>query len=194
MEYEIVKYVIQIQDMGKCSYVLIDRDEKEGRIEKSCPHETWEGSNKFCIFHDPSLDKDRDLFIQKLEEQMQIETEIHSFVGYIFPENWNYFKNYKFKIPVDFNGAIFQNASFRNATFQKDADFRETTFRDLTMNGTVFKENLDFKPKQVKNLDLRNSKFFFMGMITTSLKMAKFHNSFLKKCFLHRLSMAQKNL
>jgi len=343
--------------MGKCSYIWKEKDEKLIKsIKKSCSYETWEGSDEFCIFHDPSSNKDRDLFIQKLEEQIQSETEKHSFHGCIFPKNWDYFKNYEFKINVDFRKTTFQDADFSEATFQ-DADFSEATFKDanfwkatfkdanfiwikfydaffrgatfqnayflvatfwdadfseatfqnayftgatfkdtyfketafqenadfskaifqengdftettfqnanfseatfqayadfnkaafkdayfegatfqgdadfsgaifegiasfmsanfqriasfakaifqknayfegttfqntdfsqaifhdLTMNETVFRENLEFKPKQVKNFNLRNSKFFFMGTITADLKMARFYSSFIK--------------
>ena len=61
--------------MGKCSYTWKEWDKEQGRIERSCPHDTWEGSDEFCIFHDPSPYKDRDLFIEKLKEQMESEKE-----------------------------------------------------------------------------------------------------------------------
>ena len=44
--------------MGRCSYTWKELDQ-----EKRCQKETWEGSDEYCIFHDPSPEKDVDLFI-----------------------------------------------------------------------------------------------------------------------------------
>ena len=72
--------------MGTCSYTWLEWDlEKGAFVEKRCQEETWEGSDEFCIFHDPSPEKDVDLFKEKLEEQIESETEKHNFTGYCFP-------------------------------------------------------------------------------------------------------------
>jgi hypothetical protein len=124
-----------IASMGKCSYTW-----KEQNQRKRCLEETWGTSDKFCIFHDFSLEKDVDLFKEKLEEQMESETEKHNFIGYYFPENWD-FSWKEFKIDADFTGATFQGtANFAEATFQGTAYFWRTTFQDAYFWRTTFQD------------------------------------------------------
>jgi len=47
---------------------------------------------------------------------MESETEIHKFIGYCFPVNWD-FSRKEFEIYADFGGATFQDADFNKATF-----------------------------------------------------------------------------
>jgi len=123
--------------MGMCSYTWKERDPGKGWIEKRCQKETWGDSDEFCIFHDPSPEKDVDLFKEKLEEQMKSETERHNFVGYYFPVNWD-FSGKEFEITADFSRATFQGtAYFIGATFQ-DADFSRATFQDADFSRATF--------------------------------------------------------
>lgn len=147
--------------MGKCSYTWEEWDDEKGRIERSCPHDTWEGSDEFCIFHDPSPDKDRNLFIEKLKEQMKSENEKHSFIGYVFPEDWDYFKNYEFKINTCFEKSIFQeNAYFTKATFQKNTYFYDTTFHgDADFRKANFQEDAYFKEVTFQDVNFKEAVF-----------------------------------
>ncbi|MGD2251182.1 MAG: pentapeptide repeat-containing protein [Candidatus Methanofastidiosia archaeon] len=139
--------------MGRCSYTWKEWDSEKGEyVEKQCQKETWEGSDEFCIFHDPSPDKDVDLFRKKLEEQMESETKKYNFIGYYFPGSWD-FSSQEFEIDANFSGAIFQNADFRGATFQdanfekatfQDANFREATFQDANFWEATFRGTADF--------------------------------------------------
>ena len=176
--------------MGMCSYTWKERDPGKGWIEKRCQKETWGDSDEFCIFHDPSPEKDVDLFKEKLEEQMKSETERHNFVGYYFPVNWD-FSGKEFEITADFSRATFQGtADFRIATFQ-DANFSRATFQDAYFIGATFqdayfraitvKESFNFNPEEVSGIiDLQESKFFFSGFITINLEKAKFHHAHLQ--------------
>ena len=134
--------------MSTCSHTWKEWDGEKGDwIKKGCQKEIWEGSDEFCIFHDPSPEKDVDLFKEKLEEQMESETERHNFIGYYFPENWD-FSRKEFKINARFWGATFQGtAYFSEATFQdadfwgaifQDAYFSEATFQDAYFEGATF--------------------------------------------------------
>ena len=166
--------------MGKCSYTWEEWDKEKGRIESSCPHDTWEGSDEFCIFHDSSPDKDRDLFIEKLREQMESENEKHSFIGYVFPEDWDYFKNYEFKINTCFEKSIFQENAyftkatfqgkvyFKEATFQGNVYFKEATFQDADFKGATFQGYANFIGTKFKDADFYGAIFQnvdFMGVI-----------------------------
>jgi uncharacterized protein YjbI with pentapeptide repeats len=131
--------------MGRCSYTWEGRDEeKDGYVEKRCQKDTWKGSDEYCIFHDPSLGKDVDLFKEKLEEQMHSETERHNFSGYYFPKNWD-FSGKKFEIDTDFKRATFQGtADFRKATFQDSANFSDADFQDAIFNRATFQDTANF--------------------------------------------------
>ncbi|KYK27827.1 MAG: hypothetical protein AYK19_21195 [Theionarchaea archaeon DG-70-1] len=71
--------------MSRCSYTWKEWDEETGEyIEGQCPEKIWLGSEEYCIFHDPSLDKDTELFEQKLKEKL-VKKDFN-FRGYFFPE------------------------------------------------------------------------------------------------------------
>ena len=55
-----------------------------GFERKKCPEKIWSGSKEYCIFHDPSPEKDSELFGKKLNEKL--ETKDYDFKGYFFPE------------------------------------------------------------------------------------------------------------
>ncbi len=118
--------------MSMCLYAWREWDEERKEYdEKRCTKETWEDSDRFCIFHDPSPEKSVDLFREKLEEQMKSETEEHDFIGYCFPVGWD-FSGMELKIDVSFNGATFQGAAdFAGMEFEGNVDFREATFQDV---------------------------------------------------------------
>ena len=131
--------------MGRCSYTWEEWDiEKHENVTKCCQKETWKGSDEFCIFHDPSPEKDVDLFKEMLEEQIQSEAVRHNFIGYHFPEKWD-FSRKEFRIDADFRGATFQDAHFEGATFQ-DALFWEATFQgNAFFLGAIFQGNALFE-------------------------------------------------
>jgi uncharacterized protein YjbI with pentapeptide repeats len=137
--------------MGKCVYTW------EKWYQKNCQYETWEKSDKFCIFHDPSPEKDINLFKEKLKKQMDLDRKEHSFVGFVFPGDWDYFKNYKFEINCNFSKAVFQgNVNFDLTTFEGKTNFNEVTFqKNVTFNLVNFQNASFFKTKfkQVTNFD-----------------------------------------
>ena len=111
--------------MSRCSYTWKEWDEEKGEyIEGQCPEKIWLGSEEYCIFYDPSLDKDTELFEQKLKEKL-VKKDFN-FRGYFFPE-WAIFENIEFEEAVD----------FYEATFQKDAAFYEATFQSANFSGAT---------------------------------------------------------
>ena len=119
-------------------------------MKKQCPEETWEGSEEYCIFHDPSPEKDAGLFRQKLEKKL--EKKDLNFRGYCFPEFIDFedtefeglagFRGANFRKGADFNGANFRKgADFNGANFREGADFSRTTFQEYAgFGGAIFQE------------------------------------------------------
>ncbi|MBU7025489.1 MAG: pentapeptide repeat-containing protein [Theionarchaea archaeon] len=124
--------------MGKCSYTAWH--------ELKCPEPTWKGSEEYCIFHDPSLEKDIELFKQKLIEKLSKKD--YEFRGYYFPKEVDFsyrgfeedanFSEATFQ-NAEFEGATFQNANFNRATFQ-DANFSEATFQNASFSRATFQD------------------------------------------------------
>ncbi|MBU7046786.1 MAG: pentapeptide repeat-containing protein [Theionarchaea archaeon] len=142
--------------MGPCSYTWEEWDREKGSFERQCQKNTWEGSEQYCIFHDPSPDKDPELFRQKMEEQLT--GEYYNFRGYYFPIDWD-FKNIKFDKSADFRKATFQNTDFRYVTFQ-NAYFNGTTFRGHTdFGGVDIQECVEFIGATFQNADFSGANF-----------------------------------
>ncbi len=161
--------------MGMCSYTWKELDEEKGEFtRKRCPEERWEGSDKFCVFHDSSTDKDIEFFKQKMEGKTDC-----NFRGYFFPGRWSFrnkkfrensnFRGATFKGTSDFSGATFKNVDFRGATFkdvdfrktsfQGNADFRGATFKDAYFSGVTFKGNVIFRGATFKDADFSGVTF-----------------------------------
>lgn len=129
--------------MGNCSYTWEELDEeKGGLVEKRCPEEIWKGSDKFCIFHDPSPEKDTELFQQKLKEKLSKKN--YNFAGNCFPEEAD-FGNIEFKDNAHFGEATFLGVYFGGATFQGDADFSGATFQDAEFGEAIFKSAIFYE-------------------------------------------------
>jgi hypothetical protein len=90
-----------------------------------------------------------------------------------------------------FNEAIFQkNAKFNETnskgymafaktTFQK-GEFKDAIFQKVSSIGAVIERSLHFAPKQVNELDFRNTEFLFRAHITADLTQARFHHAHLQ--------------
>jgi uncharacterized protein YjbI with pentapeptide repeats len=147
--------------MGKCSYRWIEWDQEENRIvEKHCQNEIWEGSSEYCIFHDSSPKKDVELFKEKLDEQIQYETEKHNFKGYSFPGNWDFSdQEFEFEIDATFEKASFQNAYFGGAKFRANIDFSEAIFQGTSdFEGGIF-QDADFSEAIFQDADFSRATF-----------------------------------
>ncbi|MGD2248119.1 MAG: pentapeptide repeat-containing protein [Candidatus Methanofastidiosia archaeon] len=96
---------------------------------KICRESVWQGSTEgFCIFHDPSKEKNLNLFRKKLARKLK--SEDYNFRGYYFPESVD-FGDHIFAKDVDFEEAIFSsNVNFSNCTFTQRVNFAGTTFFD----------------------------------------------------------------
>jgi len=94
-----------------------------------CPEAVWQGSAEgFCIFHDPSKEKNLTMFRKKLDRKLRRED--YNFRGYYFPESVD-FADHIFARDVDFEEAIFSSsANFGNCTFSARVNFAGTTFFD----------------------------------------------------------------
>lgn len=168
--------------MGKCSYTWEDWDREKGKyIRNFCQKKTWEGSNEFCIFHDPSLGRDVGLFKEMLDAQVEAEIRRYDFVGYYFPEEWDFnekdfqfdadFRNATFQGDVDFAQANFQgdvdftdatfqgDVDFRKANFQGDADFRRATFQDAYFMDSGYQGTADFKYAVFQSAHFMDTRF-----------------------------------
>lgn len=142
--------------------------EKGKHVEKCCREETWKGSDEFCIFHDPSPDKNVNLFKKAIEKQMQSETGKYDFVGYCFPDEWR-FCGEKFEDDADFRETVFQNVEFERAifkdvkfsraTFKGDADFKETVFQGDAYFVEVAFQDADFEKAIFQDADFEKAIF-----------------------------------
>ena len=94
-----------------------------------CREPVWQGSTEgYCIFHDPSKEKNINLFKKKLARKLKGEN--YNFRGYYFPESMD-FTDHIFAKDVDFEEAIFSNSvNFSNCTFSNRVNFAGTTFFD----------------------------------------------------------------
>lgn len=109
-----------------------------------CKEAVWQGSAEgFCIFHDPSKEKNLNLFRKKLDRKLKRED--YNFRGYYFPESVD-FVDHIFAKGVDFEEAIFSSsANFSNCTFSKRVNFAGTTFFDrANFLNTTFSEGAYF--------------------------------------------------
>ena len=177
--------------MGRCSYTWVEQDkEKKEYVKKYCQKETWKGSDEFCIFHDPSPEKDVDLFKEMLEKQIQSETIRHNFIGYHFPREWN-FSSKKFRIDAHFERATFQgyadfreagflDAHFEGTAFQGYAHFGGATFHDAHFERATFQRKVELAPKNNTKINLRYSEFLFRGLVSTNLAKCLFHRSIIE--------------
>ncbi|MBU7016647.1 MAG: pentapeptide repeat-containing protein [Theionarchaea archaeon] len=142
--------------MGTCSY-----RQEEWHLE--CQKEIWGGSGEFCIFHDPSPEKNVDLFKEKLEEQMKSETREQNFIGYYFPKNWDFldadFSRTPFQGTATFFGAAFQKADFRGATFQGTATFFGAAFQKADFRRVTFQGEANFMKTDFQEADFRAATF-----------------------------------
>jgi uncharacterized protein YjbI with pentapeptide repeats len=162
--------------MGRCSYTW---EELDG--EKQCSRNTLEDSDKYCIFHDPSPDKNRDLFKEKLKEQMKSKIEKNKFIGYYFPEDVDFFGQ-KFKTDADFRGATFHDIDFEGKIFQGDADFRGATFHGISnFRDAIFQNTTKFSGAAFQNAYFEEATFqstvLFIG---ATLKAADFRGATFK--------------
>lgn len=138
---------------------------RQGFQGYSCPRQA-ELHQRFCIFHNPSPDKDEKMF----HFQFQNESDCN-FTGFVFPRGFCFqrtafkdtdFASSHFHGPVDFCGAEFTgetgfemsrfelgarfdkasflgNASFSGATFLADVSFNETNLHGYVgFKGTTF--------------------------------------------------------
>ncbi len=95
--------------------------------EKPCGRPLWDGEK--CICHSEESDKDRDLFMHEVQEQLSRD-DLHDFTRFVFP------KDYDFPWPELREGAGFElrtqefrkNAYFGRARFLGMADFIDTRF------------------------------------------------------------------
>jgi len=150
--------------MKKCSYTWEEWDYRESIFEQNrCQEEIWEGSDEFCIFHDPSPKKNVDLFIQKFQEQKDSKKDKYLFIGYQFPEEYFFsgklpkaviLKNAFFQEKVYLQNAIFESAAdFSGVTFQKDAYFNECSFQgDADFSGVTFQKDAYFNKATIQHV------------------------------------------
>lgn len=128
---------------------------KYGRDYK-CPEPPLEDSEKrYCIFHEPTKDKD----IQKFNEgiKRKLNEQDHNFMGYYFPMRFSFPKAVIFgaRAESDARGVTERGASFSETTFEGNplfldcifrggVSFRQSTFRSCpTFTRCTFEEGLD---------------------------------------------------
>jgi uncharacterized protein YjbI with pentapeptide repeats len=114
--------------MERCTYTWKEYDWKKSTwVTMQCPENQWHHAKEYCIFHDPSQEKDTNLFVQKLEEKLN--NKDYTFQGFWFPVELN-FDNKEFS----------EKVSFSYATFQKNVSFKKVVFKEVDFRGAVFKE------------------------------------------------------
>lgn len=151
--------------MGKCAYTWEEwNEEKQEYTTRKCLEEIWEETQDFCIFHEPSPEKDTVLFEQKLREKL--EKKDYNFRGCYFLENTD-FSRENFEDAAFFDGATFQGASFDHAVF-KMVSFNKTilnvvslfnvTFENASFNHAVFSMT-SFNKANLKNVSFDGAIF-----------------------------------
>ncbi len=111
---------IDVMDRTQCQYKSWDGT-------RICSEPVYQGSTGgFCIFHDPSKEKNLNQFRKKLATKLKRED--YNFRGYYFPESVD-FADHIFAKDVDLEEAIFSSTvNFSNCTFSKRVNFAGTTF------------------------------------------------------------------
>lgn len=137
----------------------------ESRPDYECKKPPWEKSKEgYCIFHEPGKDKDIELFDAELRKE-KLDQQDYEFVGYVFPGDTPYFRQYKFESNVDFTEAVFLGDStdlswaefsgnmteFVNAQFSGDT----TNFTGAKFTGAM----TDFS-----GLELSGDRTYFSGV------------------------------
>lgn len=117
-----------------------------------CPEHALKNSEKgYCIFHEPSEDKNINNFSEGIKRK--IDKKDYDFRGYWFPEEetpvfeWRItFTNFTFETRAFFAESIFkEQAYFTGTTFEKGADFIASTFeKPAVFSGSTFKEKVYF--------------------------------------------------
>jgi uncharacterized protein YjbI with pentapeptide repeats len=168
----------------RCSYTKKEFDcKKEKYVEVRCPHEVWEGSHDFCIFHDRSLEKDIELFKESL--QKKLDKKDYNFRGYVFPEDVDFshrnfgdvnFRNAIFQKKVKFINATFKNAYFSYATFRGDADFSEAVFEYAYFVRTFF-TTVVFNKATFENADFFQALFSCASFVEAQFQMSPIKNA-----------------
>ncbi|MGD2249377.1 MAG: pentapeptide repeat-containing protein [Candidatus Methanofastidiosia archaeon] len=128
----------------RCQYMMKMLDRKSNKyIEGQCLEKVWYNSENYCIFHDPSPEKDIQLFYQKIKEK--INKKNYDFQGYYFPEEID-LSSEKFETEVFFNGAVFsKNVIFSRTIFSSTVDFSRCKFKKKSnFNRSTFKEGAYF--------------------------------------------------
>jgi uncharacterized protein YjbI with pentapeptide repeats len=127
----------------RCSFTWIERDKKNNTPQKNhCDEKIWEGSNEYCIFHDPMINKDQILFHSCLKKRLKEEN--YNFIGFVFPDSD--FSFIKFTGDVSFYRAVFnKEVSFTRAVFQYNVNFSRVTFKEsVNFNRSLFKKKAIF--------------------------------------------------
>jgi uncharacterized protein YjbI with pentapeptide repeats len=141
----------------ECTYMWVDGT-------RICSEHIWKGSEKYCIFHDPTPKKNGGLFNQMFQEKLHKKN--YDFRGYHFPEGFT-FEEEEFDMPVTFENAFFYSIAnfertrfadtdfsnsifsswvfFGKATFSTDVNFTGAKFRGVAnFNGATFSGKTDF--------------------------------------------------
>lgn len=108
--------------MAKCKYISNFRPEYKCRKDA-----LTDSRGGYCIFHEPSKDKDVEKFNAGIKTKM--ENKDYDFIGYYFPGDID-FTGKTFEGPAYFEEAKFQGlACFSEAKFQGEARFEEAEFQ-----------------------------------------------------------------
>ena len=155
-------------------------DQKKACKCKYCDRETFNKNDDYCIFHSKDIEGKKNQFNEAFNKEFKLQDQKKdnfNFNYFIFPNDFDYFKENtikknihfyfatferevdfleaKFKGNADFLVATFEgNANFRQATFVGPADFRRTTFVGGTdFSLATFKEWARFDGATFKGAD-----------------------------------------
>ena len=209
--------------MLRCFYTWEEYDRGKGEyIRNQCSEEICEGSEKYCIFHELSKEKDIGLFKQKLKKKL--DTGDYNFRGYCFPIDADfsdagfgknvyfngatfqenvYFNGATFQEKVEFNGATFQGTFFGGATFQdasfnratfKNASFDEVTFQNTTFTGATFQDVSFEKTAFQEDADFKGAIFQNVSFYGAIFQNVSFNETKFRKNVYFRRAIFQKNV
>ena len=92
---------------------------------KNCDRKTFNKNDDYCIFHSKDIKGKKNQFNEAFDREFKLqdqEEDNFDFVYFIFPNDFDYFKE----------NTIKKNIRFDHATFKGEADFRESTFEGET--------------------------------------------------------------
>jgi uncharacterized protein YjbI with pentapeptide repeats len=134
-------------------------NQKKTCKHKLCDRETFNKNDDYCIFHSKDIEGKKNQFNEAFDKEFKLqdqERDDFQFIYFIFPNDFDYFKENTIKKNICFDDATFKGeADFWGATFEREAYFGEATFEGkayfwgATFEGEAYFGRATFKGEAV---------------------------------------------